>query len=1466
MHLRSSTSTDRRDLVVTVEDPDATIADLAQALDPGRPVGPLLVDGRLVAAATPLDRAAIAEGSCITRTATGDDRGSVRGRGRGTDGVATLTVTTGFDAGRRFELSAGSYLLGRLADHSLDAVTSADSGGAKDSPALDLAVADPTISAHHARIEVDQRGTLAVVDLGSRNGTWLDDRFAAEPTPVAPGATIRCGAATLLVEAAPAPKDTVGPLTPVRHGGTRPLHRPHRPDPPPARPPVVAPEPLEPPRAITPVGVLGVVASLAFGAVMVLVLGSWAYAMFALLGPVVMIANSLDGRRRRRHERRHGARRRRQQLAAFAEELDQRSQAELIDRDQRFAGFHRATSVAAGPLPTCWERRTEHHDAFQVRIGTGPGPWAPPVTEDGHGQADDVAATIDGHCVLQGVAVGLRLAPGQPVALVGPVEATRAMARAVLGQAVTAHGPADLRVAVFTGARSTPAWDWCAWLPHTRSPSAGSLLAASDDSASRLAAALVDDPSAPPTGGDPGSAATATIVLIDDPSALGARRSPARTALRAAPDPALGLIPLVLVSDTGAVPAACATVLHVGADASLTGPDHVVAGTATMAGAALDVTTELARSLARLEDPEVDDVGRGLPDAVTLPALLGPDRVTAPGLAARWRAAGADPPPCATLGATAEGRLTVDLAADGPHVLVTGTTGAGKSELLRTLVAGLAAGSSPDHLAFVLIDFKGGSAFDACARLPHTAGVVTDLDADLAARALRCLEAELRYRERRLRQESADDLTGFRRLISEGDREPMPRLVVVIDEFATLANELPDFVDALVGIAQRGRSLGVHLVLATQRAAGSVSEHIKANTALRIALRVQSAEDSNDVIGTPDAAALPRARPGRALLRFGPGDLVAAQTALSTGRTPGLGGAGVAAVRVEPLGIETLSGADAPAARDESTDPRTDLEVMVDAMVEAWSTAGGRPPRPPWPEPLPANVAWPIATDDDAGSAGPAGSAGSPGPVVLTLGLADEPDRQQQVPYGWRPDDGPLLLVGLPGSGTTTAAATAMLEAARRWSPEEAHLHVIGIGGGELRSLAGLVHTGAVVGADDAERQRRLIAELSDELARRRTQSHAGWRDGPRRFLVVDGMAGFAERWDALDPSGTWDRLLELVGRGAEVGIHVVLTAEGPGAAPHRLLAMCCQRLVFRLGDRADHAAFAISAADVPTLGPGRAIDPEGPTLVQVARPPHGLGGAVAALASRVTTPNPRRLARPVGVLPTNIGLDQLAAAAAEHMTEDDVVQDGASQGGEVALLVGVSDVGLVPARLRLPPGGHALVAGPPRSGRSTALATLAASAAAGGLRVVAVSTHDGWPPGVVALRPSDPTLGELVDAPGPVVVLIDDADLIAEDHLVLARVVSARRPDRHVVAAGRSDRLRNGYGHWTRELRADRAGLLLVPDPDIDGELTGARLPRTAPVPLKPGRGWLSGGDPEGFLQVALVDRPAGARTVGLR
>lgn len=309
----------------------------------------------------------------------------------------------------------------------------------------------------------------------------------------------------------------------------------------------------------------------------------------------------------------------------------------------------------------------------------------------------------------------------------------------------------------------------------------------------------------------------------------------------------------------------------------------------------------------------------------------------------------------------------VDLVADGPHAVVAGVTGAGKSELLITWILALCATHSTGEVSFLLADFKGGTAFDALAAVPHVTGVITDLDGAGARRAIESLRAEVRWRESAIAGVGARDILD--------PRVDLPRLVVVVDEFAALLGDHPELHAVFSDVAARGRALGIHLVLGTQRAAGVIRDSLLANCPLRISLRVTDASDSRAVIGTDEAAALPGDASGRglALLRRG----------------------GDGAPR--PVRIALSKPAD------------------VDAVI---ANADGPAPRRPWLPALPTRISL-----DELRAAG--GEHGT-----LLLGLADEPERQRQRPVGVRIEDRGLLVVGGPGSGRSTALAAIAAQAA----------------------------------------------------------------------------------------------------------------------------------------------------------------------------------------------------------------------------------------------------------------------------------------------------------------------------------------------------------------------------------------------------------------------------------------------------
>lgn len=1247
------------------------------------------------------------------------------------------------------------------------------------------------------------------------DGRWWPAGTALADTGIARGSSV--GPVVLEVRPGPPPADppmvTAAGVTPW----TRTVHRPPRPAPAQAADEVPPPpEPGDAPGRTSLGALVPVVASVIGAAVGAVLLHQPLFLLLSLVGALATLAAHAHGRGTARRERTRNARRHAADVARWwqavvaahaAATARARAADELADAVAR---------VRAGSARV-WERRPPHADAFAVVLGRGDVPWS--------GRPDELAASsVDGRDppgtprdappavdVLHDVPVALALAPGRVLGIVGPRPAARALTRSLLAQLAVHHGPADVVLAVV--AEHGSPWRWASWLPHVAgAPAAGAA------EADRLLADVV---------GRERPAGTALLVVVEGGALVAPRTSMARAVLAGRHGPVAAV---VLVDASHELPAACTHTVHLAADGTavvrdVTSPAGMPGQTFVPAGLDLERAREVACHLARFDDPEQHDRASALPARVGLTDLL-PGQPTVDDIVATWAAAGPDPPPRTAIGVAVDGTVELDLERDGPHALVVGTTGAGKSELLRTLVVGLALAAPPDAVTFLLVDYKGGAAFDACAALPHVVGVVTDLDDALAERALRSLEAELRRREQRLRRAGAGDLRAYRSLAVSG-HEPLPRLVVVVDEFATLAAELPGFLAALVGVAQRGRSLGVHLVLATQRPGASLSDDIRANTNLRIALRVPDAATSIDVVGDALAASFDRTRPGRAALRFGPGELLTVQTACSSLATASAAGRprarrrGAAPMPPDP----TLPVDDDPPA----------LASLVEAVRAAHLRTGRPLPARPWLDPLPDGLAF------DEVAAG-------------TVGLLDDPDTPCRRALRWSPHDG---LLGVLGPGAAVSAVLVTVAAAvLRDEPGDTgdtgdigdtsddiaagrHVYVVASDMARWRALAAHPDV-CVLAAADRERVERLVPALSGTEG-------LGAPGRPPALVVIDGLAALRDALeDDIVGERTWQAVLRFL---ASPGAQVALGIERVGAVPAALAPKLARRWVVAGTDPADAALWG---AVPPPARPGHA-----PPLGRIVDLAEALVGQVACDPPRTLPPATTTVAPlPVDPLPAVVDLATLPAPG-RH--------DGAWQ-----LPVGVLD-GVVPrpAVLRVPAGEHVLVAAPARGGASTALAVVAHQLrrAAPTVPVLLLASRRAPPPGLerpgraVSFVDRHQPL-TTVDWPArPFVLLVDDADTIDEQGAVLPGLL--RRPDVLVVAAGRPEALRASYGSWLTLVRRSRLGLLLRPDPDLDGDLLGTVLPRRRAGTWPAGRGYLV--DDEGPRVVQVASPAATVGTAGV-
>ncbi|MGL5808407.1 MAG: type VII secretion protein EccCb, partial [Nocardioides sp.] len=519
----------------------------------------------------------------------------------------------------------------------------------------------------------------------------------------------------------------------------------------------------------------------------------------------------------------------------------------------------------------------------------------------------------------------------------------------------------------------------------------------------------------------------------------------------------------------------------------------------------------------------------------------------------------------------------------GPHGLVIGATGSGKSEFLRTLVLGLAFISDPENLNFVLVDFKGGATFAGLAGLPQVSALITNLadESTLVERMRDALEGELRRRQELLRAAggfaSHREYAAARAAHPERSLEPLPRLLIVVDEFSELLAARPDFIDTFVAIGRLGRSLGIHLLLASQRLEEGRLRGLDSHLSYRVALRTFSESESRAVLGTPDAAHLP-ATPGVGFLRTGSSEVHRFTTSYVSG--PYVVEPATAALPSAGIRLFTLTG-----PRRERPVPASGpsaLEVAVSAVMAAEPHRARRIWLPPLDQPFDLGLLLPdLATDPRLGLV----SARWRERGLVPLGLVDRPREQRRdvLSLDLRGSAGHLIVIGGPRAGKSTALASTMLALAVTRTPREARFLVLDCAGA-LRSLRALPHLSGLADLTDPDLVRRMLAE-----ARRAVDRGTGANDDDHVYLVVDG-------WDRLvdaDPESA--AVLHTLGaEGLAAGVHLIVSTTRWGDVRMATRELFGARIELRLGDPLDSEIDRRAAAAVPANRPGRAVTDEG--------------------------------------------------------------------------------------------------------------------------------------------------------------------------------------------------------------------------------------------------------------------------------
>ncbi|MFJ6104528.1 type VII secretion protein EccCa [Streptomyces sp. NPDC092359] len=886
-----------------------------------------------------------------------------------------------------------------------------------------------------------------------------------------------------------------------------------------------------------------------------------------------------------------------------------------------------------------WERRVGDHDFGQARIGLGAQQLATPLVAPDTAPVDELEPLCAGamqqflavHGTLDGLPMAVSMRAFYHVTVSGEPESAQAAARALVAQLVTLHSPDDLMLAVVAARPAQERWDWTKWLPHTQVPGqvdgAGTKRLFGDDlgELEQLVRSRLDGRPRFSRDNQPVLDQPHVVVVLDSDSTRGGLVPP--DSLLAAAEGLQGVTIVEVVSgDLDEPRGGLSVVVRPGRLRLESGGGFAYEGQPD--GISLPAAEALARQLAPLRMGGGDD-DEPLLANLDFTDLLGLGDAASVDVTRTWRPRSVAERLRVPIGVGEDGQpVMLDLkeAAQegmGPHGLCVGATGSGKSELLRTLVLGLAVTHSSETLNFVLADFKGGATFAGMSQMPHVAAVITNLSDDLTLvdRMGDAIRGELQRRQELLRSAgNYANIHDYEKARAAGaPLEPLASLVLVIDEFSELLTAKPDFIDMFIQIGRIGRSLGVHLLLASQRLEEGRLRGLDTYLSYRIGLRTFSAAESRAAIGVPDAYHLPSV-PGSGYLKFGTDEMTRFKAAYVSG-TYRTGGprleVGQLPVERRPAlftaaPVPVVYAAPDPAyltelrAREDDALADTVLDVVVRRLE-----GQGVPAHQVWLPPLDQAPSLDQLLPGLARTAERGLTATEytrQGALTVPLGLIDKPfEQRREVLYrDFSGAAGHMMVVGGPQSGKSTIMRTLVSSFALTHTPAEVQFYCLDFGGGGMVSLADLPHVGGVASRLDPERVRRTVAEVMGVLNRREEffRAHAidsmatyrrkrasgelpgeAWGDV---FLVVDGWGGFRNDYDVLEPV-----VSDIAARGLGYGVHVVITASRYMEVRAALKDQMLGRLELRLGDVMDSEFDRKVAANVPAGVPGRGQVPE---------------------------------------------------------------------------------------------------------------------------------------------------------------------------------------------------------------------------------------------------------------------------------
>ncbi|MED5814297.1 type VII secretion protein EccCa [Mycolicibacterium sp. 050232] len=1001
-----------------------------------------------------------------------------------------------------------------------------------------------------------------------------------------------------------------------------------------------------------------------------------------------------------------------------------------------------------------WERRPSDADYCHIRVGIGTHRLATRLMAPETGPPEDLEPVstvalrrfVKTHSVVHALPTAVSLRAFPTITFEGERKLAQQLVRSMVLELCTFHGPDHVQVAIVTANPDGENWSWVKWLPHAQH-------ASTRDGMGSMRLLFP------------------TLELME--TAMSAELAERGRFTRNA-QPTQGLKQLVVVLDDGFVTGDEQLITDAGLDSvTLLDLNGLRAGASARRSLQLvldgeDVAARTAVGVERFATPDTITIpeaettarriGRYRPaNAAHIVSLEADSRAVDPGLMALLKipdAAGIVPEQVwrqrsprerlrVPIGITPNGQpieLDIKEAAEGgmgPHGLCIGATGSGKSEFLRTLVLSMITSHSPEQLNLVLVDFKGGATFLGLDGIAHIAAIITNLEDELTMvdRMRDALAGEMNRRQELLRAAgNFPNVTEYERARAAGaDLEPLPALFVVVDEFSELLSQKPDFAELFVMIGRLGRSLHMHLLLASQRLEEGKLRGLDSHLSYRIGLKTFSAGESRSVLGVPDAYHLPSV-PGSAFLKcdasepirfnacYVSGDYVKPRISARTGRVTQLGALApklftATPVKKDPVPERVPLPHDMPETEPNGivAGPAGPVKTTLLDMVVSRLRGHGRPAHEVWLPPL-----------DDSPAVNellPESDWSSPqnlnGRLWMPMGVVDRPydQRRDVLMVDLSGAQGNVAVVGGPQSGKSTTLRTLIMSAAATHTPEQLQFYCLDFGGGTLTSLAKLPHVGGVAGRMDADAIRRTVAEVAGVLRSReqlfRELGIESMRDFRQRkakgevsqdkfgdvVLVIDGWASIKSDFEQLDPV-----IQSLAIQGLSYGVHLAITASRWMEIRPAVKDMLGTRVELRLGDPIDSEVARRSAELVPIGRPGRGINSERlhiliglPRLDSssgVEDLPAGVSGAVEAVRAHYQD----REAPKVRMLPHDVNRDDVVRVARD-----------AGQLSKARIAIGINEEELAPVILDFDSQPHLVAFADTECGKTGLLRNIAA-------------------------------------------------------------------------------------------------------------------------------------------------------------